>query len=285
MPNIVCMPENGVLAIKPANLTYEEAATVPYGALTALSLLKKVNLQPGQKMLDQWRQRRDRFSGGATRQVSLRSRRDRGVQHSARGVCEVAGRGSRSSITRREDFTQNGETYDAIFDILGKSSFARCKKSLKPNGIQSVCQLQDESSWCRCCGRRSVAARRSSAPCRAKRPRTLGSLKSWSRRGRSQPSSTNAIHWNRPPRRTGMLNQAAKRAMSSSRWSIVVDDESRVKKRFSISAGIMRGSAVPKCSWPRFNNTAVKVHATPFVQAPDHASPHCAAMIIKSMEE
>ena len=82
-----------------------------------------------------------------------------------------------------------------------------------------------------------------------------------------------------------MSKQDTKRAMSSSRWSIVVDDESRVKKRFSISAGIMRGSAVPKCSWPSFNNTAVKVHTTLFAQAPDHASPHCAAMIVKSVEE
>ena len=47
----------------------------------------------------------------------------------------------------KEDFTQNGETYDLIFDILGKSSFSRCKRSLKSKRTLSFCQLQDETTF------------------------------------------------------------------------------------------------------------------------------------------
>jgi NADPH:quinone reductase-like Zn-dependent oxidoreductase len=128
----VCMPEDGVLAIKPANLTYEEAATVPYGALTALSLLRKVNIQRGQKVLI------NGASGGiGAAAVQLAKY----LEAEVTGVCGrprlefVKALGADKVIDyTQEDFTRNGETYDLIFDILGKSSLARGKRSLKPNG-------------------------------------------------------------------------------------------------------------------------------------------------------
>ena len=128
----VCMSEDGVLAIKPANLTYEEAATVPYGALTALSLLRKVNLKRGQKVLING-------ASGGIGAAAVQLSKYFGAE--VTGVCStprvefVKALGADKVIDyTQEDFTRNGEIYDLIFDILGKSSLARGKKSLKPNG-------------------------------------------------------------------------------------------------------------------------------------------------------
>jgi NADPH:quinone reductase-like Zn-dependent oxidoreductase len=129
----VCIPETGTVALKPVNLSYEKAATLPYGAIMATSLIGKANIQRGQKVLING-------ASGGIGSMAVQLAKHFGAE--VTGVCGtprlkfVKSLGADKVIDyTKEDFTQNGETYDLIFDILGRSSFSRVKHSLKPNGI------------------------------------------------------------------------------------------------------------------------------------------------------
>ena len=129
----VCIPESGTVALKPSNLSYEEAVTLPYGAVMATSLLAKANIQRGQKVLVNG-------ASGGIGSMAVQLAKHFGAE--VTGVCGtprlefVKSLGADKVIDyTKEDFTQNGETYDLIFDILGRSSFSQVRRSLKPNGI------------------------------------------------------------------------------------------------------------------------------------------------------
>ncbi|NJN44568.1 MAG: NAD(P)-dependent alcohol dehydrogenase [Anaerolineae bacterium] len=130
----LCMPEEGCVTQKPINMSYEEAAVIPYGAIMAFNLLQKANIKPGQKVLI------NGASGGIGSAAVQIAKHHFGAE--VTGVCGTPRLGYVKSLGTdkvidysQEDFTQNGETYDLIFDILGKSSFSKCKNSLKSNGI------------------------------------------------------------------------------------------------------------------------------------------------------
>ena len=132
--------ESGVIAQKPTGLTYEEAAAVPDGSLLALTCLRPAYPLRGKSVL---------VYGAAgsigTAAVQLLAHH---FEAEVTAVCDtkdvelVRSLGARDVLDRfREDFTMNGKTYDVIFDAVGKHSFRRCRRSLKPGGIYIVVDL------------------------------------------------------------------------------------------------------------------------------------------------
>jgi NADPH:quinone reductase-like Zn-dependent oxidoreductase len=138
-----CMNENGSIAIKPPNMDFPEAASVVDGATTALFFLKeKADIQSGQKVLING-------ASGSIGTFAVQLAKYFGAE--VTGVCSsknielVLSLGADKVVDyTQEDFTKTGDTYDIIFDTVGKSSFRKCRMALKSNGkyISTVMNLK-----------------------------------------------------------------------------------------------------------------------------------------------
>ncbi|HQV55882.1 MAG TPA: NAD(P)-dependent alcohol dehydrogenase [Chitinophagaceae bacterium] len=128
-----CLPENGSIALKPANISHNEAAVIPFGGVTALHFIKKATIKPGQKVLVVG-------ASGAVGSAAVQLAKSFGAN--VTGVCSTANIALVKSIGAdkvidytKEDFTRNGETYDVIFDAVKTISVSGSLKSLNRNGI------------------------------------------------------------------------------------------------------------------------------------------------------
>ena len=158
----VCWPEKRALAIKPSNLTYEEAAAIPNGAITALFFLRDLGgIQSGQRVLVNGA---SGSVGSAAVQLAKYFGANVTVVCSTSNLELVKSLGADRVIDyTREDFTQSGKTYDLIIDtVAGRSSFSACKNSLKEKGVYLAVAagLREmlQMPWTSMAGGRKVAA-------------------------------------------------------------------------------------------------------------------------------
>lgn len=126
------LPETYPILLKPVNMTYEEAATIPTGGVNGLHFLSKANVQRDETILING-------AGGSIGTYALQIAKSLGAQvtcvDSGEKLEMLRALGADHVIDyTQEDFTQNGESYDVIIDVVGKSSFSQSVRSLRPNG-------------------------------------------------------------------------------------------------------------------------------------------------------
>jgi len=129
----ICIPEKGSIAIKPANMSCEEAAAVCDGLMLAMTYIRKIDFQKSKKILING-------ASGSIGSACVQLAKYYGAKITA--VCNtknmvlVTSLGAERAIDyTKDDFTKDEQTYDVVIDAVGKSSFFRCKKLLKPGGV------------------------------------------------------------------------------------------------------------------------------------------------------
>ena len=129
----ISVPENGSIAIKPANISHTDAAVIPFGGVTALYFLRKAAIKQGQKVIVVG-------ASGAVGSAAVQLAKSFGAE--VTGICSTANTGLVKSLGAdkvvdytKEDFTMNGEIYDVIFDTVNAINVSRSLKSLTENGV------------------------------------------------------------------------------------------------------------------------------------------------------
>jgi len=130
----ICIPEDGLLTLKPASATYEEAAAACDAFLTAMPFLRDgAKLEQGQRLL---------INGASASIGTMALQIAKHLGAEVTGVCSTANVELAKSLGAdhvidytQQDFTRNGKTYDVIFDVVAKSSFSRCRRILSTNGV------------------------------------------------------------------------------------------------------------------------------------------------------
>lgn len=139
----IAVAENTMISQKPKNMSFEEAATLPYGGLTAISLLRKANIQQGQKVLING-------ASGSIGAAALQLAKHYGTEVTA--VCGTKRMAMMQALGAdkvidysKDDFTQGKERYDLVFDVLGRSSFDKVKRVLNPHGIYLMASFKSKA--------------------------------------------------------------------------------------------------------------------------------------------
>jgi NADPH:quinone reductase-like Zn-dependent oxidoreductase len=128
----ICLPSGGVIATKPANMSYEEAACVTVFGLNALHFIRKADIESGQEVLING-------AGGSIGTIAVQLAKHLGAEVTAVDSADKLDMlrliGADHVIDyAQKDFTKNGKIYDVILDVFGKSPFSRSIRSLKENG-------------------------------------------------------------------------------------------------------------------------------------------------------
>jgi NADPH:quinone reductase-like Zn-dependent oxidoreductase len=128
-----CLPDDGVLALKPSNMTYGEVAPIPGGGMTALCIIRQADIEKGQKVLIYG-------ASGSVGSFAIQLAKYYGAE--VTGVCStsnlewVKALGANKVIDyTQEDFTKSGEAYDVIFDAVDKLPAPHAKMALKETGV------------------------------------------------------------------------------------------------------------------------------------------------------
>ena len=137
----VCIPEHKSIALKPENMSFEEAAAICDGLMLAINYIRKIDFKSTPKILING-------ASGSIGSAAVQLAKYYGAEITA--VCRaehfelIRSLGANKLIDyTKEDFTKTDDTYDTVLDAVGKSSFGKCKNILKPNGVYYSTELGD----------------------------------------------------------------------------------------------------------------------------------------------